>query len=100
MAISSNFRQILYSFNTNFLLVNFVFVKKEKKIKKERGATDPQPPPSPHPYLDPPLGSGKCSSGKFWKFNKQERRFSAFLVNQVWRQMRARAVQAMASFQI
>ena len=27
MAISSSLRQISYSFNTNFLLVNFVFIK-------------------------------------------------------------------------
>ena len=31
MAISSFLRQILYSFNTNFLLVNVAFVKKKTK---------------------------------------------------------------------
>ena len=31
MAISSIFRQILYSSKTNFLLVNFAFVKKNPK---------------------------------------------------------------------
>ena len=49
MAISSNLRQISYSCNTNFLFVNFVLVKKEKKVKKGwGGGTHPHPssPPS------------------------------------------------------
>ena len=38
MAIPSISRLISYSFNTNFLLVNFAIVKKKKKFhKKERG---------------------------------------------------------------
>ena len=43
MTISSNLRQISYSSNTNFWLVNFVFVKKKKKL--QRGAQAPSPPP-------------------------------------------------------
>ena len=42
MAISSILRQISYSSNTNFLLVNFAFVKKKKS--KGGGGGRAQPP--------------------------------------------------------
>ena len=46
MAVSSILRQISYKFNTNFLLINFAFVKKIQKV-----GTGPQAPPPPP--LDP-----------------------------------------------
>ena len=50
MAISSILKQISYSFNINFLLVNLAFVKKKKrKLKKGAGWHKPQTP------LDLPL---------------------------------------------
>ena len=62
MAISSILRQISYPFNTtyNFLLVNFVSVKKKEKTQKrgEVGGGGEQVP-NPPPTLDQPLGSGE-----------------------------------------
>ena len=55
MAFSSILRQISYSFNTNFLLVNFAFVK-IIKLQKGGGGGEHRPP------LDPPLLSYSISS--------------------------------------
>ena len=52
MAIPSILRLTSYSFNTNFLLVNFAIVKKQKKITKRGEHRPPSPPPPP---LGPPL---------------------------------------------
>ena len=49
MAILSILRLISYSFNTNFLLVNFAI------IKKKGGGGEHRPPSPPNPFLDPPL---------------------------------------------
>ena len=59
MVISSILRHISYSFNTNFLLVNFVFVKKNTKKGGGGGAQVP---------LDPPLGSGEMLLWGILKF--------------------------------
>ena len=44
MAISSILKQISYSFNINFLLANFAFVKKKKERKLKKGARWHKPP--------------------------------------------------------
>ena len=58
MAISSNLKQISYSFNTNFLLVNLVLVKKEKKSKRGWGGVH-RPPSSPPCLLGSATGLGE-----------------------------------------
>ena len=54
MAILSILRLISYSFNTNFLLVNFAIIKKKTKKKKQRGG-ERRPLSPPNPFLDPPM---------------------------------------------
>ena len=49
IAISSILREISYSSNTNFLLVNFAFVKK-KKNPREGGGHRPLRTPPPAPF--------------------------------------------------
>ena len=53
MAILSILRLISYSFNTNFLLVNFAIIKKKTKKKQRGGERRPLSPPNP--FLDPPM---------------------------------------------
>ena len=45
MAISSILRQISYSSSTDFLLVNFAFVKKKKKKKNQKKGGGGHSPP-------------------------------------------------------
>ena len=45
MAISSILRQISYSSNTNFLLINFAFVKKKNPKRGGGGHSPPRLPP-------------------------------------------------------
>ena len=61
MAFSSILRQISYSFNTNFLLVNFAFVKIIKLLKGGWGGGGGEH----RPPLDPPLLSYSISSFGF-----------------------------------
>ena len=55
IAISSILREISYSSNTNFLLVNFAFVKKKKKIQGRGGGGTGPSEPLPPPLLNPAL---------------------------------------------
>ena len=82
MAISSNLRQISYSFNTNILLVNLVFAKKEKKSKRGGGSAEtPQhPPPPPIPTWIRHWVRGNAPLGNFENVTPMERGFFAFLV--------------------
>ena len=64
MAISSILRQMLYSFKTSFLLVDFVFVQKNKtKLQKEGGRGEGGTGSSGYPF-NPPLALFSSKSFK------------------------------------
>ena len=92
MAIPIILRQISYSFNTNILLVNFVFLG--KKMGKGRGGEGQHRPISPPPSWIRHLGPGKCSPGKILKIKLPGMAISCVFSDQIWHQMRACAVQA------